>query len=310
MKTELIRGLDNLKPRHQGCVAAIGNFDGVHRGHQALLSRLKEHSQNLGVPAMVMTFEPQPLEFFARGQTPPRLTRWREKFCFLAEKGLERVLVVHFNAAFAALNANVFIDTILFERLGAKHVMVGDDFKFGQGREGNVTLLTQRGHTLGFTVEVMPNVMLAGERISSTRVRQALAMGDHRLAEQLLGHPYCMLGRVVYGNQLGRQLGFPTANIYLHREVSPVLGIYAVRLQDENKQSWPGVAYVGTRPTVQGTRTVLEVHLFDFAQNLYGQQVSVEFCKKLRDDKHFDNLELLKQQIAIDTEQARNYFYD
>jgi riboflavin kinase/FMN adenylyltransferase len=222
--------------------------------------------------------------------------------------GVQQVWVWRFDAALAALSAEKFIEEILCARLNIKHLIVGEDFRFGQGRVGDVALLKQAGECLGFTVEVMPGLQIEGQRVSSTRVRQALAASDHALAEQLLGHPYCLFGRVVYGNQLGRVLGFPTANIYLHRQETAVKGIYVVRLHGIASHGLPGVANVGTRPTIGGTRTLLEVHVFDFDQTIYGRQVKVEFCKKLRDEVRFDTLDLLKEQMLIDAEQARDYF--
>lgn len=291
-----------------GCVVTIGNFDGVHCGHQALLQRLTAQAHALNLPALVMTFEPQPPEFFCRGKPVPRLTRLREKLYYLHQTGVEKVWVLRFNGALAVLTAEDFIKAVLCARLHLKHLIVGEDFRFGHGRCGDVALLKKAGQQYGFTVEIMPSVQIAGERVSSTRVRQALRIADHTLAEQLLGRPYCMLGRVVYGNQLGRTLGFPTANIYLHRQETPVKGIYVVRLHGVAKKALPGVANVGIRPTIGGTRTLLEVHVFDFAQTLYGRQVKVEFCKKLREEEWFSDLDLLKKQMCQDAAQARDYF--
>lgn len=306
--TELIRGLYNLQARHRGCVAAIGNFDGVHLGHQALLNRLKESAKTLNCPSLVITFEPQPLEFFMPDKAVPRLTRFREKFFYLSELGVDRVLVIHFNKQFASLPAEDFCQQILYCQLGVKHVILGDDFRFGANRKGDAAYLAASGKKLGYSVEVMPTVVLENERISSTRIREALLKADNALAQRLLGRPYSMMGRVVYGNQLGRQLGFPTANIFLHRAGTPIKGIYAVRLHGIRAHGLPGVANVGVRPTIGGTRTILEVYLFDFNENIYGKSVSVEFCKKQRDEVRYETLDLLKQQIAIDVDIAKNYF--
>jgi len=308
---QLIRNLHNCRPDGQrGCVLTIGNFDGVHCGHQALLARACAVAAKYHVLSVVMTFEPQPLEFFAPERRVPRLTRFREKYCHLATTGVDRLFVVRFDQQFAALSPTAFVETILCERLGAGHIIVGDDFQFGNARQGNVTLLQTLGKHYGFSVEIMPSVQIAGERVSSTRVRKALQAADHVLVERLLGRPYTMMGRVVYGNQLGRILGFPTANIYLHRQATPVQGIYAVRLHGITSQGLTGVANVGTRPTIGGTRTLLEVYLFDFNQTIYGKYVTVEFCKKLREEERFDTLELLRKQMVIDAEQAKAYFAD
>ncbi len=305
MSIQIIR---NQGPVLTGCVATIGNFDGVHRGHQALLGLLQQRSRALHLPSVVLTFEPQPAEYFTQKAPVARLTRFREKIYYLAQMAVEKVGVLRFNAMLAAMSAEDFIEKILCARLRTKHLIIGEDFRFGQGRRGDIQLLKQAGEQLGFTVEIMPSVEIDGQRVSSTRVRQALSIADHALAERLLGRPYCMLGRVVYGDQLGRVLGFPTANIYLHRQETPVKGIYVVRLHGIAQTGLPGVANVGTRPTVGGTRTLLEVHLFDFAENIYGRQVKVEFCKKLREEVRFDNLDLLKEQMLKDAEQARDFF--
>lgn len=308
MTTELIRGLYNFIPSPKGFVATIGNFDGVHIGHQALLALVREKAKNRGVPSLVITFEPQPLEFFVREKSVPRLTRWREKFYQLSQCGIDKVLVINFNEEFAALTAEEFIRQLLFDHVGVKHFIVGDDFHFGKNRKGNVALLKQLGEHLGFLVETMPGMMLDNERVSSTRVRKALLDANHLLVGRLLGRPYSMTGRVVYGDQRGRMIGFPTANIYLHRHVTPVLGVYVVRLHGIAKKGLPGVANVGIRPTIGGTRSLLEVHLFNFNQNIYGKYVSVEFCEKLREEKRFASLDLLKEQIWKDAELAREYF--
>jgi len=308
VETELIRGLYNFSLKNKGCVATIGNFDGVHLGHQALLSEVKKRAKALGVPSLVITFEPQPMEFFTRVKSVPRLTRFREKFSQLAQSGIDKVLVIRFNAEFAALTAEEFMEHLLSGTLGIKEIIVGDDFHFGKGRQGNMNVLKQAGEQLGFAVKSVQSVLIDNERVSSTRIRKALVDSDHLLAERLLGRPYSMLGRVVYGDQLGRTIGFPTANIYLHRQATPVHGIYVTRLYGITKKALPGVANVGIRPTVGGTRTLLEVHLFNFNQNIYGKYVCVEFCKKLRDEEHYETLDLMKEQILKDADEARHYF--
>jgi riboflavin kinase / FMN adenylyltransferase len=305
---KLIRGLYNKHFEKRGCVLAIGNFDGIHVGHQALINRIKIRAKALHVPSLVMTFEPQPLEFFAPERKVPRLTRFREKFFLLSKAKVDQIWVVRFNAKAASLTAEEFIRQILVEKLHVKQLIVGKDFRFGQGREGDIHLLRKAGETFGFTVEIMPDVLINGERVSSTRVRKALMDNHLLLAETLLGRPYTMMGKVVYGNQLGRTLGFPTANIFLHRAATPVHGIYVVLVHGITDKPWPGVANVGIRPTIGGTRIILEVYLFDFKQALYGKVVRVEFCKKLREEERYDTLELLKRQMQKDVEEAQAYF--
>jgi riboflavin kinase/FMN adenylyltransferase len=307
--TELIRGLYNISPQHQGCVVTIGNFDGVHRGHQALLARVKERAKQLQVPSLVMTFEPQPAEFFAKDKPKvPRLTRFREKFRALARSGVDKVLVLPFNQWVADLSAEQFVEQVLYQGCGAKDIIIGDDFRFGRARQGDFAFLKQISEQYGFGVEEMPTLMDNEERISSTRIRQALGEANHTLAERFLGRPYAMEGRVVHGDKLGRSFGFPTANIHLHREATPVQGIYTVRMHGLAAAPLPGVANVGTRPTVGGTRSLLEVYLFNFNQDIYGRYVCVEFCEKQRDEERYDNLDLLIQQMQKDADQARHYF--
>lgn len=309
MAIQLIRGLSNLATFPTGCVATIGNFDGVHLGHQALLERLKDQAKRQQLPAVVVLFEPQPAEFFAKGKAiTPRLTRLREKLHILNQCGIQQVLVLRFTDSLANLTAAEFVKVVLVEGLGIKHIIVGDDFRFGKARQGDFDFLKQAGERSGFVVENMTSVMLEGERVSSTRIRLALSNAEQALVERLLGRPYTMEGRVVHGDKRGRILGFPTANIFLHRKVSPVQGIYVVRMHGLSHSGLEGVANVGTRPTVGGTRTLLEVHLLDFHQDIYGRYVRVEFCKKLRDEEYYANLELLKEQIGKDADQARAYF--
>lgn len=306
--TELIRGLYNIKSHQKGAVVTIGNFDGIHLGHKLLIDKLKEQAEKLSAPAIIITFEPQPLEYFTGGGGSARLTRWREKFHALAETKVDAILVLPFNQKLADLSAQAFVDQVLVQALAIKQVIIGDDFRFGFKREGDFDFLNHAGKVMGFDVKRMPSVMLENERISSTLIRQRLAEGNHTLAERLLGRPYTMMGRVVHGNKLGRQLGFPTANIFLHRHITPVQGIYIVRMHNLASKALPGVANVGIRPTIGGTRSLLEVYLFNFDRDIYGQHVCVEFCKKLRDEERYDNLELLKEAITKDAAEARHYF--
>ncbi len=306
--TVVIRGLVNIASAPKGGVVTIGNFDGVHIGHQALLKKTVEKARALKTTSLVILFEPQPFEFFALKKSAPRLTRWREKFCLLKEQGIDAVLVIRFNQAFANLTAEQFIQNILKEGLQAKHVIVGDDFHFGQGRAGDFHFLKKTGETLGISVENMPSIVSTGKRVSSTAVRHALAEGNHDRVVELLGRPYSMQGRIVYGDQRGRQMGFPTANIYLHRMATPLQGVYSVRMYGITGKGLPGVANIGIRPTIGGTRSLLEVHLFQFSDEIYGRQVRVEFCKKIRDEKRFPTLDLLIEQIGKDAKEARHYF--
>lgn len=304
---ELIRGGYNLRPRHRGCVITIGNFDGVHLGHQALLERLKAQGEAHQLPTCVVTFEPHPIEYFGKN-VKPRLTKLRGKVLALQNEGIDRVLVLRFDAALAAMGAEDFVRTLLVEALGAQYVLVGDDFRFGHAREGDFNLLARLGQDLGFEAEHMPTLAIEQERVSSTLVRNALEAGDMQRAHQLLGHPYTMSGRIAHGHQRGRIIGFPTANIFLHRKAVPLHGVYCVTMTGLEEGEVNGVANVGTRPTVGGTRALLEVHLFDFDREIYGEHVHVAFAKKLRDEQKYDSFELLKQQIMIDADQARAYF--
>jgi len=306
----LIRGLHNLRPEDRGCVATIGNFDGVHLGHRAVFQRLLLRGRALGLPATVITFEPQPLEFFAPERTPARLTRLREKLKAIADCGIARVMVLEFGPRLAAVPAGDFVRRLLLEGLGVRYLLVGDDFRFGQGRTGDYALLRAMGAAAGaagFAVEDQHTVTQGDERISSTRVREALARGDLEQARHLLGRPYRMRGRVGYGDQRGRTIGFPTANLDLHRRVSPLLGVFAVQVHGLPTGPHPGVANIGTRPTVGGQGCRLEVHLFDFDQDLYGRHLEVEFRLKLRDEQRFDSFEDLRRQIARDATAAREF---
>lgn len=305
---ELIRGLHNLRPHHRGCALTIGNFDGVHRGHRAMLARLKERASALDLPAVVMLFEPQPSEYFAPERAPARLMRLREKLEILARLGLERVVCVRFDAQFAALSAEDFVQRVLLDTLGARYVLVGDDFRYGARRGGDFHTLTSAGREHGFEVARMGSFLLEGERVSSTAVREALMRGDIGKAARFLGAPYYVCGRVAHGDKRGRSIGFPTANIHLHRRNVPLDGVFVVEMRGVAEHPWPGVANVGVRPTVDGTRALLEVHLFDFAGDIYGRHVEIEFLHKLRPEQRFDSLEALKQQIALDARAARAYF--
>jgi riboflavin kinase / FMN adenylyltransferase len=305
---ELIRGWHNLRPHHRSCVATIGNFDGVHLGHQAVLGQLAEKGAELRLPTTVVTFEPHPAEFFRPELAPPRLTRFREKLQALRRYSVDRVLCLHFNAALAAMPAEDFIRRILIDALDLRYLVVGDDFRFGRGRHGDFAMLQAAGSAHGFQVVNMHTFTIDGARVSSTRIREALGRGDLQGAEKLLGRPYRMSGRVAHGDKRGRSIGFPTANIHLHRRATPVQGVYAVEMFGLEAEPVAGVANVGNRPTVDGTRSLLEVHLFDFAQEIYGRHLHVEFLHRLRSEQRFDSFEALKQQILRDAQRAREFF--
>lgn len=305
---KFIRGIHNLNEQHRGCVLTIGNFDGVHRGHQALMSRLCEEGRKRNLPVVVMVFEPQPLELFSGDKAPARLTRLREKLRYMAEAGVDKVLCVRFDRRFAALSAQRFITDLLVDKLDVKYLAVGDDFRFGAGRQGDFLLLQKAGVEYGFEVVSTETFCDGGKRISSTAVRQALAADDLALAQSLLGHPFTISGRVVHGDALGRTLGFPTANLPLRRSVSPVKGVYAVEVRGLKPEPLPGVANIGTRPTVKGLRQQLEVHLLDINMDLYGRHIDVVLKQKIRNEQRFASLEALKEQIANDVVTARQFF--
>ena len=305
---QLVRGLHNLRPEHRGCVATIGNFDGVHCGHQAVLARLRERAQALGVPSCVVIFEPQPREFFSPATAPARLSRVRDKIELLTAEGVDRVLCLAFNRRLRELSAEAFVQTVLIDGLAIKHLEVGDDFRFGCDRTGDFAFLQQAGIAHGFSLEEAVTVEQAGERVSSTRVREALAVADFALAERLLSRPYGIAGRVLHGQKLGRKLGAPTANIQLKRHRVALSGVYLVSIELDGRP-WPGVANIGVRPSVAGDGSAhLEVHLLDYAGDLYDQRLSVVFHRKLRDEQRFASLEELKSAIDADIAAARAYW--
>lgn len=307
---ELIRGLESLKPAHRGSAVSIGNYDGVHLGHQTVLRELVRHAGELGVPATVVVFEPTPQEFFAPDASPARLMRLPEKLQALREQGVDRVLCLNFNRQLAEMQPDEFIQRILVQGLGARYLVVGDDFRFGRARRGDFALLKAAGRAYSFEVQDTGALLADGQRISSTRIREALEAGDMERAVNMLGRPFALSGRVLYGAQLGRELGFPTANVALRRRVVPVRGIFAARVHGIDTTVHDGVAYVGNRPAVGGRGTLLEVFVFDFEGDLYGRRVCVELLHRIRDDAHFDDLQAMQIQIRKDVHAARKWLQD
>lgn len=304
---ELIRGIHNILPQHKGCVLTIGNFDGVHVGHQAVLTKVQQFAREQQLPSCVMVFEPQPLELFLGAKAPARISRFREKYHALAALGIDRLLCVNFNRDFASQQPDYFIEQLLLNKLGVQHLVVGDDFHFGQQRRGNYALLEQAAIRFGFGLNSTSSLMLGEQRVSSTLIREALQQDQLDRAAAMLGRPFTLSGRVRHGRKLGRDLGFPTANVWLYRRKLPVSGVYAVTAHT-CYGDFNGVANIGNRPTVQGSREQLEAHLFDFNQDLYGSQIQVELRHKLRAEQRFASLDALQQQIAADVAAAQQYF--
>jgi len=308
---QLIRGIHNIQSliennNEKQCVLTIGNFDGVHLGHRRVVNALVEKAKQLNCVPSVMVFEPQPQELFSPHTAPARLTRLRDKYIYLQRLGVERLICVNFNRRFADLTAQTFIEELLVKKLKVKHLIIGDDFRFGKSRTGNYSLLQQAGKQLNFDVSDTASYKLKQCRISSTEIRKALENNELAEAERMLGRPYSIIGRVFHGDKRGRQLGFPTANVLLKRRVSPVSGVYVVKIVSQEGDYY-GVANIGARPTVSGIRQQLEVHIFDFAKDIYGQTIEVVLLTKLRDEEKFASLAQLTEQISQDSEQARQY---
>ncbi|MFZ4537701.1 bifunctional riboflavin kinase/FAD synthetase [Propionivibrio sp.] len=302
------RGFSQTAPG--ATVLTIGNFDGVHLGHRELLVRLKASAARENLLPAVLTFEPHPREFFAPESAPARLSTLREKLELIADEGVALAYVCHFNARFAALTAEEFIKRVLVDSLRVKHLFIGDDFRFGAGRQGDFALLREAGQRYGFQVEAMDSVTIEGERASSSAVRDALADGQLEHAARLLGRPYSIDGRVIHGDKMGRHLGFATANIRIKHDKPPLMGVFAVEVHGLNGKPHQGVANLGVRPSAnQLARPILEVHLFDFSADIYGKHLNVRFLHKLRDEMKFPGLDALKSQIASDVREARAYFH-
>jgi riboflavin kinase / FMN adenylyltransferase len=301
---ELIRGIHAAAACAGGCVVTIGTYDGVHLGHQALIARLTAHAARLALPAVLLTFEPMPREYFAPNDPPARLTTLRERLPILADLGLAYTWLLRFGEGLRNLSAQGFAE-FLARDVRARRIVVGHDFRFGKNGEASAPMLAATGKRLGFEVEVLPAVTQGGERISSSSVRAALLRADFAAAQRLLGRPYSMRARVMPGTRLGRELGFPTANLPLKRRRAPLAGIFAVRVHGVGEGALPGVASLGTRPTVGGTEALLEAHVFDFSADLYGREIEVEFAAKIRDEECFATLQALTAQMHLDAQAAR-----
>ena len=313
---KLVRGLHNLATADgrpavrlsadRGCVLTVGNYDGVHLGHQHMIRILKQRSAEMRCPTTVLVFEPSSKEFIDPAGAPPRLTRWREKFLAVAALGVDQLVTLRFDDAMRAMSPQCFVDRLIVEGLGARHMVVGDDFRYGTKAEGTIHSLRAAGEAGGFSVEQVAPFVFDGVRVSSTAVRERLELGDCTGAARLLGRSYRMMGRVIHGRSLGRTLGFPTANLRLMRRKSPLWGILAVRVHGIEGGPRAGVGSLGTRPTVNGVEPLLEVHVFDFAGDLYGRAIEVEFVAKLRDEVKFDSLDSMMVQMKVDAAQARD----
>jgi riboflavin kinase/FMN adenylyltransferase len=302
---ELVRGLHNVDRAARGCVLTIGAFDGIHRGHQEMIRVLRGLAARHSLPAALLSFEPTPREFFAKATPPARLTRFREKYEALRHYGVERFVCLRFDSALRSMSADEFVGKVLVEALGARHVVVGHDFKFGRNMAGNVATLRTAGPAAGFAVTEVPPFEIDGERVSSSLIRAALGAGDIAHAGRLLGRPYRMTGRVIEGAKLGRKLGFPTANLRPQRRATPLAGVFAVRVTGGGLQNAPGVASLGTRPAVNGKELLLEAHVFDFDGDLYRKLLHVDFIARLRDELWFPDLSGLVEQMKQDAARAR-----
>jgi len=304
-KIKIFRGQTNLRGAGDGNVISIGNFDGVHLGHQVLIERLQSLAAHLALPGCVVTFEPHPLEYFAGAEAPPRLMSFRQKAEILSDAGVDRLVCLRFDSELASTSAEQFVDRILAKGLAARHILVGDDFRFGKDRAGDFDYLVERGRQLGFKVENTQTLRIDDERVSSSRIRICLAKGDLTTVTRLLGRPWAVSGRIVHGDRRGRQWGFPTINLLPSWHLPPVSGIFAVTVDGIGESTLAGAGYIGRRPILKDDRLVVEVHLLDFSGDVYGERVRINFHQKIRDDRHFDNADQLKQQMAKDLKQTR-----
>ncbi len=302
---ELIRGLYNLRPQQHGCVLTIGAFDGIHLGHQEMVRVLREQAARHRLPAALLSFEPTPREFFAKGTPPARLTRFREKFEALQQCGVERFVCLRFDERVRCLGRDEFVSEVLVKALGARHIVVGHDFRFAKDNSGDVASLRSLAASGNFAVTEVPPFVVDGERVSSSLIREALNVGDMARAAKLLGRPYRMTGKVIHGEKLGRKLGFPTANLRLNRRATPLAGVFAIRVTGGGLNNAPGVASLGTRPAVNGKELLLEAHVFDFDGDLYRQLLHVDFIAYLREERWFADMDTMVAQINRDAQQAR-----
>jgi riboflavin kinase / FMN adenylyltransferase len=303
---DFVRGLHNLRPRHRPCVVTIGAFDGVHQGHQEMIRVLRERASEYSLPSVVVSFEPTPREYFAKGAPPARLTRFRERFDALAGCGVDRFVCLRFDERMRSMTQEVFIERVLVQALGIRHIVVGHDFRFARDHDGSVATLRAAGPANGFEVTEVPPFELDGERVSSSLIRELLEQGDLQRAARFLGRPYRITGKVIDGQRLGRKLGYPTANLRLHRRATPLGGIFAVRVSGAGLDGAAGVASLGTRPAVNGKELLLEAHVFDYSGDLYRRYVHVDFIERLRDELWFASMDELVEQIHKDAAQARH----
>ncbi|MDH3608265.1 MAG: bifunctional riboflavin kinase/FAD synthetase [Gammaproteobacteria bacterium] len=305
---QLIRTIHNHKSDSSGAVATIGNFDGVHLGHQVVINKITQQSKELNLPSMVIAFEPSAKEFFFGQDAPARLTNFREKFSLIDKFGIDQFICLNFNRELSSMPAETFIKKILVDTLHIKHLTVGDNFRFGKDRKGDFELLQNFAGKLDYQVEDTDSFVNDGKRVSSTLIRKFLKTGELDKAKSMLGREYFMSGRVIHGDKKGRTIGFPTANIPVKRRICAVNGVFAVNVSMNDGSEYQGVANIGHRPTVAGTCTQLEVHIFNFSKEIYGNLLKITFCKKLRDEKKFDSFEELKKQIEQDSKSAQDFF--
>jgi riboflavin kinase/FMN adenylyltransferase len=305
---KLIRSYNNFPTAFTNSVLTIGNFDGVHKGHKKVIQRVKELAQLKDIRSLIMVFEPTAKEFFMGAKAPARLMRWRDRYMAIQKTGCDGLVQLKFNHALSTLSADDFVKEILVDAMNINYLVVGDDFRYGYQRSGNFQHLLECSKKFGFVVEDTQTLMQKSERVSSTAIRNALADGDIEYASDLLGYAYHMSGRVIHGNKLGRELGFPTMNIPIERQISPLHGIYAVHVHGLVKTPLQAIASIGTRPAVNGSEWLLEVHVLDYSDEHYGQRIDVEFLQFIRPELNFPNLEDLKTQMHKDLEQVRNFF--
>ncbi len=305
---KLLRGFKEIAELNLGTVATIGNFDGVHQGHQALLASLRVEASRLQLPMVVVLFEPQPSEFFQGLHAPARLSRLREKLDILRQCGVDYVYCLTFDQQLANRLPTEFAEHIIFSLLRVKYLLIGNDFRFGRDRMGDVALLDKLSHKWSCVVKTRTDYLIRNERVSSTKVRQALQLSQFEDVNTLLGRPYSMCGRVIHGDAVGRQWGVPTANLSVHRDLLPLSGVFCVQVVRDDKSRLTGVANLGTRPTVDGSKNRLEIHLFDFDESIYGERLQVFFLHKLRDEIKFLSVDVLIAQIHNDVAAAKTYF--